>query len=253
MVDPAAKLADDVEVGAYAVVGPQVELGPGVEVRPHAHIRGRTTIGAHTRIFPFAVVGEEPQDKDFPKNGATELRIGERNVIREHSSIHLGTPEGGGCTLIGDDNLFMNGSHVGHDAQIASQIIVASNVALGGHCEIQDFAVIGGLCGVHQFARIGESAIVAGLSGVARDAPPFSMVAGERTTLRGINKVGLRRRGFSPAVCREIKRAYHIIFYSELRLEVALKRVREEGLACEEVGRLLNFLATPSPRGFSRR
>ncbi|MGI9431836.1 MAG: acyl-ACP--UDP-N-acetylglucosamine O-acyltransferase [Myxococcota bacterium] len=251
VVDPAAKVADDVKIGAYAVVGPHVELQAGVELRPHCHVRGHTRVGERTRIFPFSVVGEEPQDKGFDPETETELRIGSDNVIREHVSIHLGTPEGNGCTTIGDDNLFMNGSHVGHDSEIGDHVIVASNVALGGHCEVQDFAVIGGLCGVHQFARVGESVMVAGLAGVAQDAPPFSLVAGERTTIRGINAVGIRRRGFSPAVRREIKRAYHIVFHSKLRLEVALDQIKEEGLASDEVARLVHFLET-SERGFSR-
>ena len=251
LVDPSAKIADDVQIGAYAVVGPHVVLQEGVELRPHCHVRGHTAVGERTRIFPFAVVGEEPQDKGFDPETETGLRIGKDNVIREHVSIHLGTPGGRGWTAIGDDNLFMNGSHVGHDSLIGDHVIVATNVALGGHCEIQDYSVIGGLCGVHQFTRVGESVMVAGLSGVAQDAPPFSLVAGERTTIRGINAVGLRRRGFAPEVRREIKRAYHIVFHSKLRLEVALERIREEGLASNEVARLVRFLET-SARGFSR-
>lgn len=251
VVDPSAKLAEGVLIGAYAVVGSHVELHEGVELRPHAHVRGHTTVGARTRIFPFTVVGEEPQDKGFDPAMETELHVGEDNVIREHVSIHLGTPGGGGATRIGNDNLFMNGSHVGHDAKIGDHVIVASNSALGGHCEIQDYAVIGALTGVHQFTRVGESVMVAGLAGVAQDAPPFSLVAGERTTIRGLNAVGIRRRGFSPEVRKELKRAYHIFFHSKLRLEVAFERVREEGLASAEVGRLVHFLET-SERGFSR-
>lgn len=251
VVDPAAKLADDVVIGAYAVVGEHVELRAGVELRPHSHVRGHTTVGERTRIFPFSVVGEEPQDKGFDPAMETALEVGSDNVIREHVSIHLGTPGGGGCTRIGDDNLFMNGSHVGHDARIGDHVIVASNSAIGGHCQIHDHSVIGALSGVHQFTRVGESVMVAGLAGVAQDAPPFSLVAGERTTIRGLNAVGLRRRGFTTEVRKEIKRAYHIVFHSKLRLEVALDRIREEGLASDEVGRLVRFLET-SERGFSR-
>lgn len=251
VVDPGAKLAEDVEIGAFVVVGPDVVLQAGVELRPHSHVRGHTALGERTRVFPFAVVGEEPQDRGFDPETQTELKVGADNVIREHVSIHVGTPGGRASTLIGNNNLFMNGSHVGHDSTIGDQVIIASNVALGGHCEIQDHAVIGGLCGVHQFTRVGESVMVAGLAGVAQDAPPFSLVAGERTTIRGINAVGIRRRGFSLEVRREIKRAYHIVFHSKLRLEVALDRIREEGLASEEVARLVRFLET-SERGFSR-
>ena len=163
----------------------------------------------------------------------------------------MGTEKGGGCTRIGDDNLLMNGVHVGHDTRIGSSCIIASQSAIAGHVEVQDFAVIGGLSGVHQFTRIGESSMVAALSGVTKDAPPFTIVAGERATTRGVNRVGLRRRGVPAAVCREIKRAFQILFQSKLRLEPALQRVREEGLHSPEVLRLVRFLET-SERGFSR-
>ena len=249
-VDPSAKLADDVVVGAFAVVGPEVQLDEGVELRPHALVTGRTRIGPRTRIFPFAVVGEEPQDKSF-SGESTQLIIGADNVIREHCAIHVGTAKGGGATRIGEDNLIMNGVHVGHDAQIASHCIVASHVAIGGHVELQDYAIIGGLSGVHQFARIGESAMVAALAGVTKDAPPYAIVAGERATTRGVNVIGLRRRGFSAEVRQEIKRAYQVLFHSKLRMELAIARVREEGLDSPEVGRLLDFLQS-SERGVSR-
>lgn len=249
-IDPAAKIAADVEIGAYAFVGPYVELAAGVELRPHAYVTGRTRIGEGTKIFPFAVVGEEPQDKDFEGEIAT-LEIGVHNVIREHSSIHVGTMKGGGCTRLGDHNLIMSSVHIGHDSQIGSHVIVASQAAVAGHVEIQDYAVLGGITGVHQFARIGESAMVASLSGVSLDAPPFSIVAGERSTIRGINTIGLKRRGIGPDARREIKRIYHLVLHSKLRLEDALARAKEEGFASPEAGRLITFLET-SERGFSR-
>jgi UDP-N-acetylglucosamine acyltransferase len=250
LVDPGAELAEDVRIGAYAVIGPEVVLGPGVEVRPHALLTGRTRIGARTRVFPFAVLGEEPQDKSF-SDEATELVIGADNVLREHVTIHVGTAKGGGSTRIGDDNFIMNGVHVAHDVQIGSHVIVASQVAIAGHAEIQDFAVIGGLSGVHQNARVGESAMVGALSGVTLDAPPFSLVSGERATLRGVNVVGLRRRGFSSEVRQEIKRAYHLLFHSKLRLEEALEKAQKEGFQSAEVARLLAFVEG-SARGVSR-
>lgn len=250
VIDPGAKLADDVEIGAYVVVGPGVELEAGVVLRPHCHVWGSTRIGAGTRVFPFAALGEEPQDKSFTGE-TTRLEIGRSNVIREHVTIHVGTVRGGGCTRIGDDNLLMNGVHVGHDTRIGSHCIVASLSAIAGHVEVQDYAVIGGLSGVHQFARIGESSMVAAKSGVTKDVPPFSIVAGDRATTRGVNAVGLRRRDFSEAARREIKRAFQIIFHSKLRLEPALERVREEGLSSPEVQRLVAFLES-SERGFSR-
>ncbi|MCP5057406.1 MAG: acyl-ACP--UDP-N-acetylglucosamine O-acyltransferase [bacterium] len=250
VVDPGAKLADDVVVGAYSIVGPEVELGPRVELRPHAYVWGRTRIGEGTRIFSFAVIGEDPQDKDF-SGETTELVIGSENVIREHASIHVGTAKGGGATRLGDDNLIMNGVHLGHDTQVGSHCIIASHCAIAGHVEVGDYAVIGGLSGVHQFARIGESAMVGGLAGVTKDAPPFSIVAGERATTRGVNVIGLRRRGFSADVRSQIKRAFHILFSSKLRFEVALAEVRDQGLVCDEVQRLLAFVET-SERGVSR-
>jgi len=232
------------------VIGAEVVLGPAVEIRPHALITGRTRIGARTRVFPFAVLGEEPQDKSF-SDEATELVIGADNVLREHVTIHVGTTKGGGCTRIGDDNFIMNGVHVAHDVQLGSHVIVASQVAIAGHAEVQDFAVIGGLSGVHQHARVGESAMVGALSGVTLDAPPFSLVSGERATLRGVNAVGLRRRGFPSAVRHEIKRAFHLLFQSKLRLEDAIASAREEGFESAEVERLLAFVES-SARGVSR-
>lgn len=237
-------------VGAYVVIGPDVVLEAGVEVRPHALITGRTRVGSRTRVFPFAVLGEEPQDKSF-SGESSELVIGADNVLREHVTIHTGTAKGGGCTRIGDDNFIMNGVHIAHDVQLGSHVIVASQVAIAGHAEVQDFAVIGGLCGVHQHARVGESAMVAALSGISLDVPPFSLVAGERATLRGVNVVGLRRRGFSHEVRREIKQAFHLLFQSRLRLEDAIAAVRQTGAACAEVQRLLAFMEA-SERGVSR-
>lgn len=250
VVERGAKLADDVEIGPCAYVGPDVELAAGVVLRPHACVTGRTTIGEGSRVFPFAVLGEEPQDKSF-SGEATALAIGADNVIREHSSVHVGTPRGGGCTRIGDDNLVMNGAHIGHDVQVGSHTIIASHVAIAGHAVVEDFAVIGGLSGVHQYARIGESAMVAALSGVTLDAPPFALVAGERATLRGLNVVGLKRRGVSPDVREELKRAFHILFFSKLRLEPALERVRRAAFKSDEVARLVGFFEL-SERGVSR-
>jgi UDP-N-acetylglucosamine acyltransferase len=250
VVEPGAKIADDVVIGACAVVGAEVELAAGVELRAHAHVCGRTTIGEGTRIFPFAVVGEEPQDKSF-SGESTQLLVGRDNVIREHTTIHVGTQRGGGCTRIGNDNFVMNGVHLGHDTQIGSHCIIASYCAFGGHAVVEDHAVVGGLCGIHQFARVGESAMVAAMSGLSKDVPPFSLVSGQRARVRGINVVGLRRRGFSAEVRAEIKHAFHILFSSKLRLEPAMERLRSEQFESDEVARLLRFLES-SERGFCR-
>jgi UDP-N-acetylglucosamine acyltransferase len=250
VIEPGAKIADDVVIGASAFVGSEVELAAGVELRPHAHVCGRTTVGEGTRIFPFAVLGEEPQDKSFTGE-TTQLLVGRDNVIREHVTVHIGTRKGGGCTRIGDDNFIMNGVHIGHDSEIGSHCIIASYCALGGHVRVEDYVVIGGLSGVHQFARIGESVMVAAASALSKDAPSFALVSGRRARVKGINVVGLRRRGFSAEVRAEIKHAFHILFNSKLRLEPALERLRAEHFECAEVGRLLHFIEN-SKRGFCR-
>jgi UDP-N-acetylglucosamine acyltransferase len=250
VIDPTAKVAFDVDIGPFAVIGPDVELASGVEIRSHAIVTGRTTVGEGTKVFSNVILGEEPQDKSF-SGEATQLLIGRDNVIRENVVIHVGTPTGGGCTRLGDDNFIMNGAHVGHDTQIGSHIIVASQTAIAGHVVIEDYAVLGAFCGVHQFARVGESAMVAGMAGVTKDAPPFSLVSGHRARLSGINSVGLRRRGFSPKSRQAIKHAFHLLFNSKLRLEPAMARVREELQGVPEIARLLDFIES-SQRGISR-
>jgi UDP-N-acetylglucosamine acyltransferase len=249
-VDPRARIAGGVRIGACSVVGPDVSLAEGVEIGPHVVVVGRTRIGARTRIFPFAAVGGEPQDKGFAGE-PTELELGADNVIREHVTIHTGTKKGGGCTRIGDDNLIMNGVHVAHDCQIGSHTIIASFSGLAGHVAVDDYAVLGAYTGVHQFCRVGESVMCAGNAKLSLDAPPFSMVAGDRARLAGLNTVGLKRRGISAEGQRGLKRAYHLLFHSKLRLEPALARVREELGEVPEVARLVRFLEK-SERGFCR-
>jgi UDP-N-acetylglucosamine acyltransferase len=250
VVDPAAKLADDVEVGPFTFVGPGVELGPGVAVANHVSLSGLTRIGAGTRIHPFAALGGDPQDKSF-SGERTRLEIGRDNVIREGATLHVGTPRGGGCTRIGDDNLIMNGAHVAHDCQIGSHVIVASFVGLAGHVVVEDHAVLGAYTGVHQFARVGESVMTAASSMLSLDAPPFAMVAGNRARVVGLNTVGLRRRELAEETVRALKHAFHLLFSSRLRFEAAAARVRAELAGSPEVDRLLRFLES-STRGVSR-
>ncbi|MGH0034323.1 MAG: acyl-ACP--UDP-N-acetylglucosamine O-acyltransferase [Myxococcota bacterium] len=250
IVEGGATLADDVEVGAYSFVGADVVLGAGVRVDPHAVVTGHTRVGEGTRIFSFACVGGEPQDKTFD-GGPTRLEIGRDNVIREHVTIHVGTSRGGGCTRTGDDNMIMNGAHIAHDCQIGSHCIIASFTGLAGHVTVGDHAVLGAYTGVHQFSRVGESVMAASNAKLSQDAPPFSMVAGDRARLVGVNSVGLRRRGLEPEAIRKIKHAFHILFNSRLRLEPALARVRDEVSGSPEVERLLTFLEK-SERGFCR-
>jgi UDP-N-acetylglucosamine acyltransferase len=250
IVDPRAKLADTAQVGPYCTVGPDVELDEDVVVQSHAVVTGHTSIGARTRIFPFACVGGEPQDKKF-EGEPTRLSVGRDNVIRENVTIHVGTRKGGGQTRLGDDNLIMNGAHVAHDCQIGSHTIIASFCGIAGHVHVDDFAVLGAFTGVHQFTRVGESVMTAANTMLSQDAPPFSMVAGDRARLVGLNIVGVRRRGYEDDTVRKLKHAFHVLFQSKLRLEPACARVRAELGDCEEVARLLRFVES-SERGFVR-
>lgn len=249
-VEDGAVLADDVVVGAFSFVGREVELASGVEVAPHVTLLGRTLIGPDCRIFSHACLGGEPQDKGF-SGESTSLEIGARTLIREHVTIHVGTSRGGGCTRIGEDNFLMNSAHIGHDSQIGDHTIIASFCGLGGHTSVDDYAVLGAYTGLHQYARVGESVMVAGGSKLSLDAAPFTMVAGDRARLVGLNALGLKRRGFSIETRSQIKRAFHLIFQSKLRLEVALGRVEDEVGGIPEVERLVTFLRK-TERGFCR-
>jgi UDP-N-acetylglucosamine acyltransferase len=250
VVDPRAKLGDDVEIGPYCVIGEDVELASGVRVDSHVHIMGRTSVGSRTRIFPFAVLGAEPQIRDYA-GGTTALAIGEDNVIREFATIHVGSTLGSGATRIGDHNFIMNNTHVAHDCRIGSHCVLAGFSGMGGHVVIEDHVVFGGMTGVHQFVHIGESVFTGGNSMVSKDAPPFSRVAGDRARFVGLNTIGLERRGFSPETIATLKHAFHVLFQSKLRLEPAIARVERECGDSPEVGRLLAFLRN-SERGFIR-
>ncbi len=249
-VEDGAILAPDVVVGPFSFVGREVELGSRVEIGAHVTLLGRTLIAEDCRIFPHACLGAEPQDRAFDGE-STRLEIGARTQIREQVTIHVGTSQGGGCTRIGNDNYVMNGAHIGHDCQIGNHTIIASFCGLAGHARVDDFAVLGAYTGLHQHARVGESVMAAGGSKLSLDAPPFAMVAGDRARLVGLNSIGLRRRGFPPATCQQIKHAFHVIFRSKLRLEDALLRVKEEVRDAPEVERLVSFLRK-TERGFCR-
>jgi UDP-N-acetylglucosamine acyltransferase len=250
VVDPGAKLAEDVRIGPCAVVGGEVELAAGVEVGAHVVLCGRTAVGSGTRIHPGCVIGGEPQVRGA-SGGSTALVIGEGNVIREFAVIHAGSEGGRGQTRIGDANYLMNHVHVAHDCQIGSHCVLASYTALAGHVVLGDHAVSGAFTGVHQHTRIGESAFTAANSMVSKDVPPFARAAGDRARLVGLNSLGLSRRGMSEATIAALHHAFHLLFQSRLRLEPALERARRECGEVPEVGRLLRFLAE-SERGFVR-
>ena len=210
IVDDSAVIADDVEIGAYCIIGPDVCLQSGVKLHSHVVIDGITTIGEGTEIFPFACIGSPTQDKKF-KGGRPELIIGKNNTIREHVTMNPSTEEDG-KTVVGNNGLFMVGSHVAHDCIIGDNVIMANNATLAGHVEVGDFVIIGGLSAIHQFIRIGHNAIIGGMSGVEHDVIPYGRVKGDRAYLAGLNLIGLERGGASKSDIKTLQKAYKQIF-----------------------------------------
>jgi UDP-N-acetylglucosamine acyltransferase len=211
-VDPRATMGKGVVIGPFCVVGPHVTLGERVRLVAHVHIVGHTTIGAGTRIAPFASLGGPPQSTRY-RGGATALMIGSDCDIRENVTANIGTEDGGGVTTVGDRCMLMVGAHVGHDCTVGNDVIFANNAVLGGHVWIGDSTVLGGQAGVLQFCRIGEGAMVSGLTGVAADIIPFGLAIGQRGCLQGINVVGLRRRGAARDDIKLVWRAYRLLFH----------------------------------------
>lgn len=250
IVAPGAQLDEDVEIGPYAVVGARVRIGRGTRVGAHAVLDGHTTIGCDNQIFQMASVGAAPQDLKY-RGEDSELIIGNRNIIREFATLNPGTTGGGMVTRVGDQNLLMNYSHLGHDCQIGNHNIVANGAQLAGHVTIEDYVVIGGLVGILQFVKVGESAILGGGAMVTQDVPPYCNATGDRATLHGLNLVGLKRRNFSPETVRDIKRAYRIVFRSGLKVAEAMARARAEIPASREVEHFLAFIQG-SERGVCR-
>jgi UDP-N-acetylglucosamine acyltransferase len=249
IVEPGARLAEAVKVGPFCVVGATAELGEGVELLSHVAIAGRTSIGAGTRIFPFASIGHAPQDMKF-KGEASRLVIGRNNVIREHVTMNPGTEGGGMVTQIGDNCLFMVGVHVAHDCIIGNGVIMANNATLAGHVKIGDFAVFGGLSAVHQFVRIGQHAMVGGVTGVERDVIPYGSVLGDRARLNGLNLVGMQRRGYSRDEIQALRTAYEMLFDAE-NGTLGERRAAVAGRFPDvrPVREVLDFIAADSSRG----
>ena len=214
IVESGAELGDDVEIGPYCVIGPKVRLADGVKLLSHVVISGNTTIGARTKIFPFAVIGMPPQDLKH-RGEDTRLEIGSDNVIREQATMHPGTVGGGGLTRIGDNCLFMIGAHVAHDCKVGNNVVMVNHATLGGHVKVGDYAILGGLAAVHQFVRIGPYAMIGGMSGVEADVIPFGLVSGDRARLSGLNVVGLKRRNFGRVEIQALRTAYRLLFAQE--------------------------------------
>ncbi|MCF6178375.1 MAG: acyl-ACP--UDP-N-acetylglucosamine O-acyltransferase [Geopsychrobacter sp.] len=245
-----AQLAADVRIGPYAVIGEHVQIGAGTTVGPHTVIEGRTTIGRDNQIFQFASIGAIPQDLKF-HGEETTLIIGDRNKIREFTTLHLGTEDGGGVTRVHDDNLFMAYSHVAHDCQVGNHVILANGATLAGHVEVDDFAILGGLSAVHQFVRIGAHVMASGGSMIAQDAAPYTIIQGDRAKVVGLNLIGLKRRGFSAAVLKSIKQAYKLVFRSTLKLDEAIAEIEQTLERSPELDLFVDFLKK-SERGLAR-
>ena len=250
IIDPSAKIADGVSIGPFSIIGADVEIGAGTWVGPHVVINGPTKIGKDNRIFQFASVGEKPQDLKFDDE-PTELIVGDRNTIREYATLHRGTPGGGNVTMIGSDNLFMVSSHVAHDCIVGNHVILANATAIAGHVIVEDHAILGGYTTVHQFTRIGAHAFTGFSTAIDRDVLPFFTVAGNRARAVGINKEGLKRRGFSAESIRALQEAFKLLIKSSCSHKVALEKVEEIAQKDENVRMMLDFLDS-SERGWIR-
>lgn len=249
-IDPTAELDEGVSVGPFSVIGPGVRIGKGTRIGPHAVIKGPTTIGEENRIFQFASVGEDPQDKKYAGE-ETRLEIGDRNVIREFTTINRGTAQDAVATRIGNDNLLMAYTHVAHDCQLGDHIIMANAASLGGHVIIGDWAILGGFSMAHQFSHIGAHSFCAMGSVINKDIPPYVMVSGHPARPYGINSEGLRRRDFPNHTIQHIKRGFKIIYKQHRTVDEALQGLRLLEQECPEIGLFIAFLEQ-SERGIVR-
>ena len=241
IIDPSARLAPDVGVGPYSVLGAEVEIGEGSSVGAHALIEGPTKIGRNNRIGAYAAVGGDPQDKKYHGERST-LVIGDGNTIREFVTINRGTDDGGGVTRVGDDNWIMAYVHVAHDCTIGSHTVLANNATLAGHVEVGDHVVLGAFCGVHQFCKIGAHAFAAMFAAINRDVPPFVYAAGQFAEPRGVNAEGLKRRGFSSERVAAIRRAYWTLYMSGKTLADARVELERQAQSSEDVRALVDFI-----------
>lgn len=250
LVDPGARIADGVVIGAYSVIGPDVHIDEGCWVGPHVVINGPTTIGRFNKIFQFASVGEACQDLKY-QGEPTRLVIGDHNTIREFSTLHRGTVQDRSETLIGSHNLLMAYSHIAHDVVVGNHVIIANNGQLAGHVHVKDYAIIGGNAGVHQFVHVGEHAFIGAGSTLLKDVPAFVTVQGYPAEPHGMNMEGLRRRGFSKASMHALRNAYKTLYRSGLRVEEALQALAPEAEQHQEVAIFVDSIRQ-SRRGIVR-
>lgn len=245
IVSPKAQIGEDCYIGAYSIIGDEVILGNRVHLESHVVIDGDTRVGDETKVFPFVSLGLAPQDLKYADE-PTRVEIGERNHIREFVTVHRGTEGGGGVTRIGDDNLLMAQVHVAHDCLLGNEIIMANAATLAGHVEIADKANIGAYSGVHQFCRVGREAFVGGYSVVVKDALPFAISQGNHAKCYGLNRIGLRRRGYAKETIEKLHHAYHLLLSAKLNTTQAIERIESEISGCAEVDYLVQFIKSSS-------
>ena len=250
IVHPGARLAENVQVGAYSIIGEHVEIGAGTTVGPHVVIEGHTRIGRNNRIYQFCSIGSDPQDKKYA-NEPTRLEIGDGNTIREFCSFSTGTVQDGGLTRVGNDNWIMAYVHVAHDCHVGNNTIFANNATLAGHVSVGDWAILGGFTGVHQFVRVGAHSFCGVGTVLLQDLPPFVTVSGNPSAPHGINSEGLKRRGFTSEGIMAIKRAYKTLYRNGLTLDEARKQIAQAALEQPELQQFSDFIAE-SGRGIVR-
>ncbi len=248
IVEPGAVIGEGCKIGPFALIGPEVTLGRDVVVKSHAVVTGLTEVGEGTVIFPFAVVGEVPQDLKY-RGERTRLIVGARCRIREGATLNCGTEGGGGVTRVGDDCLLMTGAHVGHDATLGNRVILANQAAIAGHCWIGDDVIVGGLSGVHQWVRVGRGAIIGAVTMVTNDVLPHGLVQAPRGELDGLNLVGLKRRGVSRAEITALRAAYQMLAQGEGTFLDRARRLSEE-TDSPHVREMTDFILAASDRSF---
>lgn len=250
IISKLAKLADDIEVAPHTIIGDEVAIGKGAKIGANVVLEGNTRIGDNCQIFTGAVIGSRPQDLKY-SGEKTYLEIGNNNIIREYCTFNPGTKEGGGKTVVGNDNLFMAYSHIAHDCKVGNNCIFANNGTLAGHVTVEDKSIIGGLVAVHQFVRVGRLSIVGGCSKVVHDIPPFSTCDGHPAMVYGLNLIGLRRNNISKESIKLLHQVFSILFNSSLTVKSALERIEKEVPEDKEVSYLIDFVKG-SHRGLAR-
>lgn len=251
VIDPNAVIGKNVSIGPYSVIGPDVYIGDGNWIGSHVVIKGPTRIGQANRIYQFSSIGDDPQDKKFSDDEQSTLEIGDRNLIREYCSINRGTEEGGGKTVIGNDNWIMAYVHIAHDCLVGNSTVFANNTTLAGHVSIDNFVILGGFTGVHQFCHIGKHCFTAISSVVVKDIPPFLMVSGNTAKPSGLNREGLKRHGFTTETIDLLRKAYKIVYRNGLTKNLAIEALAEFALQSDAVGDFSDFIEK-STRGIAR-